>query len=184
MRRCALCVNRKVAGAIFLVPLGAIRGIVDRIGEVQTVNDLPVIKWLIHPYFSLAAFSGAVWRGGWAYYDFRIKKEQAGFLIVPEKKNRYRRQAIIWILSALVLFIILALIYGHFHRKVVATIASTPPLPLLEKRYYGECTIRPRIDTEVTMRMYARHNIQQPGFPSFQECFDHWHLSMPRHPDI
>ena len=117
----------KIGGAALLIPLGAIRGIVDAIGEVQTVNDLPIVKWLIHPYFSLGAFTGATILGAWAWYDYRIKKEPAGFVGTPENKRRYQLQAICAAVSAIILVVAVPIVYGHYRTpKVIPKSPVTP----------------------------------------------------------
>jgi hypothetical protein len=121
----------KFVGATLLGLLAAVRGIVDAIGELQTVNDLPIAKWLIHPYFSLAAFTGATVLSAFFYFDYRVRKEQAGFVGNPRNRNRYRRQAITGASLLILLLVISPLIYGHYRRGVTAGVKQpgqrTPP---------------------------------------------------------
>ncbi len=103
------------AAVLFLL-LGNIKWIVDTIGEVQTVSELPIIKYILYPAFSPVAFSIAILFIGWAYYDIRWRKEQAGFAAIPENKRRYRNQAIIGASIVLVLFVVAPLGYGYYRR--------------------------------------------------------------------
>jgi hypothetical protein len=79
---------------VILLLLTPIQWILDIVGRVQTVRDLP-IRWVLHPLFPPIAFCLAVLIGAWAYFDFRIKKEPAGFANSPENKRRYATQAIL-----------------------------------------------------------------------------------------
>jgi hypothetical protein len=47
----------RALAAVLLFILSVIRGIVDVVGEAQTVSGLPILKWLIDPAFSLVAFT-------------------------------------------------------------------------------------------------------------------------------
>jgi hypothetical protein len=114
----------KVVGGVLFVLLGVIRGIVDAIGEVQTASDLPVLKWVMGRYFPLAAFAAATLLGSWAYYDYRIKKEPAGFVGTPENKRRFRTQAIVGALAVLAVCVFTPLIYSHYRHAASAETSS------------------------------------------------------------
>lgn len=117
-----------VAALLFL--LSVLRWILDQMGRAQTVKDLPIIAWILSPYFSPMAFTIAVIIGFWAYYDIRLKKEPAGFAAIPKNKRRYRIQAIAGAAIVLVLFIVIPLGYGYYHRyyaKSAFTNQGHPP---------------------------------------------------------
>lgn len=115
----------KVGGSVLFVLLGVIRGIVDAIGEVQTASDLPVQKWLMGRYFPLAAFAAATLLGAWAYYDYRIKKEPAGFVGTPENKRRFRKQGIVGALAVLAVCVFTPLIYSHYRHAASKSVTTT-----------------------------------------------------------
>jgi hypothetical protein len=118
-----VCVRKwwKTGLTIALALLVPVRWVLDNIGRAQTVSDLPLLKYLLHPYFPPAAFTGCILVGTWAYYELRMKKEQAGFMGMPQNKSRYQHQAILGGATALAVFIIAPLIYGHYRRNSKST---------------------------------------------------------------
>jgi hypothetical protein len=120
-----MCVNcgKPVVTAILLL-LTPIQWILDIVGRVQTVRDLP-IRWVLHPLFPPIAFCLAVLIGAWAYFDFRIKKEPAGFANSPENKRRYATQAILGSAVVITAIIVAPLIYGHYYRKAANAASQT-----------------------------------------------------------
>ena len=107
----------KAVAGLVLAALGYLRGFIDLVGEAQTVSDLPVLKWFVHPLFSLAAIGGACVFAAWVYYDLRLKRGQAGFVGTPGSKRRYRNQAIIGAALALTTLVVAPLLYGHYRRS-------------------------------------------------------------------
>jgi hypothetical protein len=138
---------------LILLILGALRQIIDVIGEAQTVASLPVLKWVISPWFSFAFFTMAVLVMARSYYVERIRKEPAGFAAVPYAKNEYRNQAIVGAGVVILLFVLAPIVYGHYRRPARATprsIASvaqtseqqlqTPAVPPAERQLTAQQT--------------------------------------------
>jgi hypothetical protein len=116
-----------------LLPLSNLGWILDQVGRAQTVRDLPLLSWILSPYFSPIAFLGASILIARAYYEIRIKKEQAGFQAVPKNKSTYRIQAISGVTIFAALFIGLPLAYRYYrylHQKQESGLsASENPEP-------------------------------------------------------
>jgi hypothetical protein len=104
--------------------LTPIQWILDTVGRIQTVRDLP-INWVLHPLFAPIAFCLAVLIGAWAYFDFRIKKEPAGFANSPENRRRYATQASLGAAVVITAFIASPLIYAHYYRKAANATSQT-----------------------------------------------------------
>jgi hypothetical protein len=123
---------KKLAGAGFIALLSHAKWALDQFSTAQTLREIPVVKWIFHPWFSPIAFSGAVVLFAWGYYDLRTRKEQAGFAVRPESKSTYRKQAILGAILCLFLFVAVPLLYGHYHRpkQNQQLPVSTPPIAL------------------------------------------------------
>jgi hypothetical protein len=115
---------RKAIAGILLVLLSTLKWIVDQIGRAQTVSDLPVMNWLLHPWFPPIGFTCAAILICWGYYDIKIKKEKAGFVAIPENKKRYRKQAIALAGLSIFVVVMLPLTYGVYRRHF----AKMPPV--------------------------------------------------------
>ncbi len=106
----------KALVAVLFFPFSIIKWILDQVGRAQTVRDIPILAWILSPYFSPVVFSVAVIMGFWAWYDVRVKKDQAGFLAVTGNKRRFKKQAVFGVAITLFLFIVTPLGYGYYHR--------------------------------------------------------------------
>jgi hypothetical protein len=152
----------KIPGAISLLVLGYVRGLVDVIGEVQTVNELPILKWVIHPYFSFAATSAAIILGAWAYYDIRVKKAHAGFIGAPENKRSYKKQAIVGAIILLVVFTVAPLFYGYLRSNSLPKGTSPTSLSAPPTKAPEASATAPKGISKSTQKAYA----SQPSRPS------------------
>jgi hypothetical protein len=125
-----VCVVRRyrVPVAIAMSVLWVIRSILEFIGDLQTVSALPILKWIVSPVFSLGAFAAGAMLFAWAWYDYKVKKEPAGFSGIDGNKERYRNRAIVGAVVVIALFVGCPLVYGYYHRHKV-TVQQPAPVP-------------------------------------------------------
>lgn len=108
---------KAIAAVLFLL-LGWLRGLIEVIGDAQTVSDLPIyLKWLISPYVSLSAIGAGAVFIGWLYYDHKIRRGSAGFLSDPQDRKGYLIKATIAVACVMVVFIGIPIAIGHWKHK-------------------------------------------------------------------
>lgn len=90
--------------------------ILDQFGRADMLRNLPVLNWILSPYFPPVAFIGCVVFIGWAYYDIAIHKEPAGFGLDVKKRHRIRRNIASVALAVIVMFVAIPAIYGYVRR--------------------------------------------------------------------
>ena len=120
---------KPIAG-ITLFIFGIARWIIDIIGKAQVVSDLPIVRWILHPYFPPVAFVLASVLVGWGYYDIAVRKHPAGFIGEPERRDRLVWKSVAWVGLVILGFVGGPLAYSRWHRKhpiVAQSSRSNPP---------------------------------------------------------
>jgi hypothetical protein len=104
---------KPIFGFIWLL-LSLVPWILDQIGRLQTLTDLPIFSWISSRYFPPISFSVAVVALGWAYYDMMIRKQPAGFGLDLEKRSQIRTPTILTVSTIILVVVIVPILYHRF----------------------------------------------------------------------